>query len=286
MFKKIAGLLAIAAAAFVSTAGLSASAEEVFLRSNHSGKYVARTDGMLTASAASSGQALKLDMVRLDGNKVAFRVVSDASYVRAGVGSGTFLAGGSPHIRGWETFRLIPLGGMAHALKSEQNGKLVRAGVGQGSLLAAVSEGKPRAWEIFDIVPARAVQGQSGSRAAVSNAVRGSWRILKVAAIQSGHLTTLSDALSDGTRIDIAADGGMSANVGCNRINASIAQSGGSWQASSPIQTKMLCPDQAVMSIERSFTGALAAATQVTKSGSDLMLKNAGGETILVLRKR
>ena len=285
MLTKLTGLVAIAAA-FLAFGGQTASAEEVLLRSKQSGKYVTVANGLLAASAGSADRALRLDMQRLDGRTVAFRVVADNTYVRAGVGGGTFLATGSPHARGWERFRLMALGGSAHALESVQNGKLVRAGVGPGSRLAAVSTGKPRGWEIFDIVPARAIQPQGEqARSGVSEAVRGTWRIEQVATAQTGHLVRLDPALSQATRIDIGAGGGLRARAGCNTITATIVQHGGAWRSSAPMQTKMMCPDRAAMNVERSFTQALGAASRVTMRGSRMTLKNPAGETVLVLRR-
>ena len=115
--------------------------------------------------------------------------------------------------------------------------------------------------------------------------MRGAWRIEQVAAAQTGHLVRLDPTLSQATRIDIGADGGMRAKAGCNTITAMIAQHGDAWRSSAPMQTKMMCPDRAAMNVERSFTQALTAASRVTKRGSRLTLKNRDGDTVLVLRR-
>jgi hypothetical protein len=83
--------------------------------------------------------------------RVALQSAHSSKMVRAGVGSGSLLAAVSPHIKSWETFNLIRLGGDKVALQSVQSGKYVRAGVGTESLLAAVSP-HIKSWETFNLI--------------------------------------------------------------------------------------------------------------------------------------
>ena len=187
-------LLGLALATFAAALAFAApsNAEEIYLQSTHSGRYVGESGGLLAANARAASGAVRLEIVRLQANRVAFRIAGGNSYVRAGVGQQTYLQAGSPHIRGWEMFRMSRLPGGSVAIRSEQNGKLVRAGVGHGSLLAAVSDGRPQAWERFRIVPASAVAQPQGGPFAVSTAITGVWRVRHVAAHQTGYLTELS----------------------------------------------------------------------------------------------
>lgn len=79
---------------------------------------------------------------------VALQSSQSGLYVRAGVTGQTLLAASSGQVAGWETFKVIDLGGGLVALQSMQNRKYVRAGVGTDSRLAAVS-GAIQAWERF-----------------------------------------------------------------------------------------------------------------------------------------
>lgn len=98
---------------------------------------------------------------------------NDGTWVRAGVGEGTFLASGSPHIKSWETFKWIKLGDGKFAFQSKQNNKYVRAGVGQQSWLAAVSP-HIKGWETF-------------------RQVGGDGKAVAIQSVQSGKCVTILD---------------------------------------------------------------------------------------------
>ena len=221
--------------------------------------------------------------MRLQANRVAFRLAGGNSYVRAGVGQQTYLQAGSPHIRGWEMFRMSRLPGGSVAIRSEQNGKLVRAGVGQGSLLAAVSDGNPQAWEKFRIVPASAIAQPQGGPYAVSTAITGVWRVRHVAAHQTGYLTQLSGSLAAASRVEIRGDGDFRATFGCNTMRSRIAQSGATWNGGSVMTTKMACPNLSVTSAERSLAKATEDAVRVGLDGDQLTLRDSSGNRVLVL---
>ena len=285
MLKLIAATVIAFSAAFAIASPGSAAAAEIYLKSKHSGKYVGVTGGRLAANTVDPARALRLDMVRLRGNKVAFRSVRDNKFVRAGIGQGTFLASGSPHMRGWETFQLMQLGNGTVALKSVQNGKLVRAGVGEKSFLAAVSSGKPRAWELFTLAPASS-GGSAASGSGSAQHIAGTWRLISVATTQTGVLTRLSPELSRASRISIAAAGRVTATVGCNSVTGSISQNGGHVETSRAIMTRKACPNRSVMSAERSFASSFSDASSITKSGRSITLYNAARRPVMVLRRR
>ena len=99
---------------------------------------------------------------------------SDGTWVRAGVGEGTFLKSGSPHIKSWETFKWVKLGDGNFAFQSKQNNKYVRAGVGQDSWLAAVSP-QIKGWETF-------------------RQVGGDGKAVAIQSVQSGKCVTILDS--------------------------------------------------------------------------------------------
>lgn len=258
-------------------------AEEIYLQSAHSGRFVGESGGLLAANSQSASSAVRLEIVRLQADRVAFRMAGQNSYVRAGVGRQTYLQGGSPHIRGWEMFRMARLPGGSVALRSEQNGKLVRAGVGRGSLLAAVSDGAPQAWEQFRIVPASAVAQPQNGPWAVSTAITGVWRVRNVAAHQTGYLTELSGGLAAASRVEIRGDGDFRATFGCNTMRSRISQSGSTWNGGNVMSTKMGCPNLSITSAERSLAKATQDATRVGLDGDRLTLRDRSGNRVLVL---
>jgi hypothetical protein len=86
----------------------------------------------------------------LAGEFVALQSVQNGKYVRDGVGSESYLAATSSHIKGWETFDITYISPGKIVLQSVQNHKLVRAGIGKYSKLAANSSGLvPEGWEVF-----------------------------------------------------------------------------------------------------------------------------------------
>jgi|GEM_PF-3325162 len=277
--KRMIVLAAAMIAAAVSFPSQS-SAETVYLKSAHSGLFVGTSNGRLAANV-SADRAAAFDILDMDSQRIAFRSVNGGRYVRAG--DGAFLESASQNVRTSETFYLSRLPGGTYAIRSALNGKLVRAGVGRGSLLAAVSVGKPQAWERFEIVPA-AASGQSGNhRPGVSHAITGVWKVKQVAAHQTGYLTDLAPHLFAASRVEIQSGGNLNAMVGCNRMNATVSQNGASWNGGHFMSTKILCRDRAAAAVERSFTKAAQDAVRVALSGNRLTLRNSAGDLVLVM---
>lgn len=75
----------------------------------------------------------------------------NGKYVRAGIGSYSFMDAVSDDVDRWETFKLIDLGEDKVALQSTESGKYVRAGIGKYSYLGAVSE-TIQGWETFNLI--------------------------------------------------------------------------------------------------------------------------------------
>ena len=219
--------LVLASAALAAPA--TASAETVLLQSVQNGRYVAAgRDGYLAANTDQGARAQGLELVRLEGNRVAFRDPASGRFLRAGVTGSTLLAVGAPHIRGWETFEMRRLGGGQIALRSVQNGRYVRAGVGRGALLAAVSE-RVAGWETFRLVPfdarAEAPRPPHEERPRDERVdLAGSYRVIAVANPGGRGVERLERSLSRGTQVTIQRGGAFSGTVGCNQFNGEMRQ--------------------------------------------------------------
>ena len=115
--------------------------------------------GLIGAAVPDTARAEAFEMIRLDGNRLAFRSLRTGDYLRAGVGQGTHLMAASPHIRGWETFEMEGRAGGV-ALRSVQNGRyLTVAGGGDAGLVSATAD-RVGATELFrlETVAARAAR--------------------------------------------------------------------------------------------------------------------------------
>lgn len=106
-------------------AAVPALSETVIFQSRLTGNYLAFDRQGLLASIARGPQAQPFELIRLDGNRAAFRDPASGRFLRAGVGQGTHLALGEAHIRAWETFELTRLGGGDVRLRSVQSGAFV-----------------------------------------------------------------------------------------------------------------------------------------------------------------
>ena len=133
-----------------ATLAMPSWAETVAFQSRLNQNYVGVDPSGLLAASARGPQALVLDMVRLDGNRVAFRDPQSGLFLRAGVGSQTHLMVASPHIRGWETFEMVQ-DGPDVVLRAVQNGLFVGVDP-QGARLRAASAHARQA-ETYRLVP-------------------------------------------------------------------------------------------------------------------------------------
>ncbi len=151
----LAGFHGIAAAAALALAAMTgaASAAQIFIQSELTHGFARVQSGVLHASGHADN-AIRFEMVRLEGSRVAFRA-PDGTYLRAGVGQQTLLAIGSPHIRGWETFEMVAFGG-AHGLRSVQNGKFVEVDRPTGRMSATGTTRATQALFRFVTAPAAA----------------------------------------------------------------------------------------------------------------------------------
>lgn len=279
------------ALAFLLGAHIAAAAEEIFLQSVQSGLFVTVVNGTLAAVAPNARSATRLDTVRLEGNRMAFRDVATGNFVRAGVGPGTFLASGSPHIRGWETFEVTSMGGDQHvALRSVQNRKFVRAGIGDRSHLAAVSQ-QASGWETFRFVVAR-IPAQADNQSAGQNrgldtaAMFGNYFITHIAA-DNGYLVRLGGQIEAAARLSVDDRGTVRATVGCNSMSVSISVREGRIRTESSVLTsKVNCSGQGQTAAERGIGRAFTTSRFVVRQGSTVTFKAADGSELMRISRR
>ena len=119
--------------------------------------------------------------------RVSLKSVQSGKVVRAGVTATSLLAAASNHMKGWERFRVLRLGGRRVALVSEQSGKIVRAGVGKNAQLAAVSD-RIGGWETFEVVD----RGQG--RVALRSVQNG--KFVRAGVGQQSYLAAVSDRVA------------------------------------------------------------------------------------------
>lgn len=267
---RLLGTAALAALAF-ATATIADAAPYV-LKSEQSGRYVAAAGGILAATERSAKTAVTFDVVRLGGGRVAFRL-SDGRFVRAGIGEGTFVGIGGNRAAGWETFRLVPLGGGRTAIRSAHNGLHVRAGVGQGSRLAAVSP-HVRGWETFRLVD---IGAAPAPQAPVAGRVEGSYRVVAVAG------APVPPGVRREATITFGRDGRLSGRGVCNRFSASYEAAHGRLSVGPITTTKMLCRENADW--ERAILMRLGAASGVRAGRNGIVLTD-GGRPSLTLARR
>lgn len=244
------GLLAAAFAAFVTAA--PAAAESMIMQSAADGSYVTestvRGTGAVLATTSQRAQAVAFEVIRLDSNRVALRHARSGQFLRAGVTQQTLLSFASPHIRGWETFEMIPVQ-RGHALRSVQNGLYVTV-ARTGQLAATARRAGPQ--EAFNFVPARhpgpvlrPPAQQQRPPAAVQERFddfAGTYQITRLWGAHDGRAVDLPRDAIRNSRVTISGDGAISITVGCNSINARLNRSGASLTSGPAMGTKRGCP--------------------------------------------
>ncbi|MBC7284894.1 META domain-containing protein [Hoeflea sp.] len=276
----------ILALGFLLLAQTAAKAEEIFLQSVQSGLYVTEINGTLAAATDRLDRALRLDTVRLEGSRIAFRDVRSGSFVRAGVGQGRFLATGSPHISGWETFDVIRLAGRTLALRSVENGKFVRVGAGQRALLAAVSD-RAAGRETFRFVEARGGQQHAGRGEGPDlGDIAGHYRITHIA-MDDGVLVELGQRIAGRARLEFDESGVVRASIGCNAISTNISLRNGRYRQDGGVTgTRMACIGKGQAEAEAGLIRALEASRRIVRDGSTITFKAANGAELMKIRSR
>lgn len=227
----------------------------------------------------NGGTAMTLDMVQLEGNRVAFRDPQSGLFLRAGVGAQTELAIASPHIRSWETFELIP-NGPGYALRSVQNGMYVGAdpanprlaavwgtrGMGQTYLLQPVGQQAPAA------------------QAAAPGSFSGNWRLHALYA--NGRPMALDAQALQQAQITISRGGGIHGTSGCNSFDAAIILRRGQHDVTDFLTTRRGCHG-VTGQIEQGFFSALTGASlfELSPQGQWLDLRDGNRRLLARLRR-
>lgn len=264
----------------VASSATPAFAEIVHLRSHQSGRYVTLDEdraGLLAATARKKRNAAKLDLVHLSGNRVAFRVPDDNTFVRAGVGRHTLLSAGGLEVAGWETFEMHRLSRHRFALRSLQNGRYVRAGVGRGSLLAAVSK-QIGDWETFVLVKA---QSRPHARKPAIPSLYGTWQIRLVRG-EDGRLAPVAPVLAQFAKMEVGPTGRFTAFTGCNEIAGRLSQDRTRIAVSRVVTTNKGCSGKRG-DLEHRFLGAIRSAIRVNGNRKRLTLYERGGRPVMVI---
>jgi hypothetical protein len=143
--------------------------DRTYITSNSTGLMfgtIANRGGLIGAAVPDRNRAEAFEMIRLGGNRVAFRSLRNGSYLRAGVGQGTHLMSASPHVRGWETFEFVGQAGGV-ALRSVQNGRYLTVERNDAGLVSATADriGPRELFRISTISPPPAPPDRAGPRA-------------------------------------------------------------------------------------------------------------------------
>lgn len=97
----------------------------------------------------------------------------------------------------------------------------------------------------------------------------------KVSGVNTGTALVTS-ALTEKLTLDFGTDGTVSGSGGCNRFNGPYTQDGTTITIGEMASTSMACAED-VQQLEDQYFAALAAATQVERSGDRLTLRDDGG---------
>lgn len=258
-----------------------AQAETVTLRAQHNGQYAGFVGGYLSASLPRN-RAHVFDMIRLDGNRVAFRDPATGRFLRAGVTQTSLLALGERHIRGWETFELRQDGPVS-TLRSVQNGKYVRAGIGAQTLFGATSD-RVGAWEAFLILPTGAPAQQRQPQAAASRIdFAGTWRVHEI--YDGGARVSYNDRMLRQSQFTITPEGRLSGSAGCNTLSATISQQGVALRVSPVLTTRMACNTPGDR-LERHLARVLEDAVGFSYGPRQVILFDRSGRRVVEFRAR
>ncbi|MEZ5750947.1 MAG: META domain-containing protein [Paracoccaceae bacterium] len=222
-----------------ATLAMPSWAETVAFQSRLNQNYVGVDPSGLLAASARGPQALVLDMVRLEGNRVAFRDPQSGLFLRAGVGSQTHLMVASPHIRGWETFEMVQ-DGPDVVLRAVQNGLFVGVDP-QGARLRAASAHARQA-ETYRLVPVGQPSQRQAAPAPLERPVQfdlpfaGDWVLDEL--VDSG---IRNDRALRQARMTIGRRGAINGNSGCNTFSATLLETGPTFRVTQLLTTRRGC---------------------------------------------
>ncbi|MCB1397760.1 MAG: META domain-containing protein [Rhodobacter sp.] len=261
-----------------------ASADMVAFQSRLTGQYVGVDGAGLLAAQARGPQALVLDMIRLDGRRVAFRDPQSGMFLRAGVGQETFLAIASAHIRGWETFEMVQ-DGPDVTIRSVQNGLYVGTDGRQPRL--AANWGTRGQGQTFRLVPVGAPAPQpvpqEMSRAPATDlAFAGFWRLDDL--FVNGAPVSLNDRAMRQVQLTIGRRGALNGTSGCNEFDARLMEWRSAFRVEDFLTTRVGCQGER-REIERLFVGAVTEAAHFAVVGGRLEIRDWNGRLRARMRR-
>jgi len=259
------------ALALVLCLTVPAFAEVVTLQSIATGQPVGRDGAGLLRLGA--GAAVPMEMIRLDGRRVAFRDPASGLFLRAGVGAATEMALVSPHIRGWETFELWDQGGSV-VLRSVQSGQYVGAD-GRDQRLNATWGSAGHAQQ-FRLMPVGVTPRPLPPRPPAAIFV-GEWRVQDL--YVNGQSQPLSVATRAAVQLGIDRQGGAQGNTGCNAFDGRVTAEGGEHRIGGIMMTRRGCGGEAGQ-VERLVLEAFGATRLLEIQGGRLILRGEGGRLL------
>lgn len=264
-----------------------ASADMVAFQSRLTGQYVGVDGAGLLAAQARGPQALVLDMIRLDGHRVAFRDPQSGLFLRAGVGQQTFLAVASAHIRSWETFELLQ-DGPDVTLRPVQSGLFVGTDGSQPRL--AANWGTRGQGQTFRLVPVGAPAPQpvpqppqETSRAPSADlAFAGEWRLDDL--FVNGAPVSLNDRAMRQAQMRIGRRGALNGTSGCNAFDARLMEWRSAFRVEGFLTTRVGCQGDR-REIERLLVGAVTEAAHFAVVGGRLEIRDWNGRLRARMRR-
>jgi heat shock protein HslJ len=247
-----------------------AMAEMVAFQARVDGGYVGTDGSGLLSGRAAGPQALVLDMVRLDGNRVAFRDPDSGLFLRAGVGGQTNLMVASPHIRGWETFELAQ-DGPDVTLRAVQNGLYVGLDAASGRLRAAYRTPSLSAtYRMFPVSmqpanPPQAPQREAGRVPQSNLPFAGGWVLEDLYGVD-----VASDRAVRQARMTIGWRGAIDGYSGCNSFSARLLETRSAFVTDDVVTTFRRCHGDAG-AVERGFYDMLNDAAHFGVAGNGLL---------------
>jgi len=273
------------AAAVILATMAPAGADMVAFQSRLTGQYVGLDGAGLLAAQARGPQALVLDMIRLDGRRVAFRDPQSGLFLRAGVVQETFLAVASAHIRGWETFELLR-DGPDVTIRSVQSGLFVGTDGSQPRL--AANWGTRGQGQTFRLVPVGApapqpLPQQDTSRAPSADlAFAGFWHLDDL--FVNGAPISLNDRAMRQAQLTIGRRGSLDGTTGCNEIHARLMEWRSAFRVEDFLTTRVGCQG-ARREVERLFTSSLTEAAHFAVVAGRLEIRDWNGRLRARMRR-
>ena len=267
-------------------------ADIVALQSRLTGGYVGVDGAGLLVADAAGPRALRLDMIRLDGNRVAFRDPQSGAFLRAGVGQETFLSIASPHVRGWETFEMVQSGPDV-TIRAVQNGLFVGT---DGAARLTARWGTDGQGQTFRLIPLSAAASPAASPAAIpalpaqqaapeSRPVQQDLSFAGRWVLDDLMTPGFNDRLMRQVTLSIGARGALDGSAGCNRYGGELREWRSAFRVEQLLITRVGCQGMRGQ-IERAFIDALTDAAHFYRDGNHLEIRDWNGVLRVRLTRR